>query len=65
MAAATILERAPGEKYHIHLFEKNDAPGKKILLSGGGRCNVTTSIDDREILSKKYVRGWDFIKKSF
>ncbi len=25
----------------VALLEKTDAPGKKILISGGGRCNFT------------------------
>lgn len=49
---------------HIHLFDKNTSPGKKVLISGGGRCNVTTGIEDKRILETKYVRGWHFIKKS-
>ncbi|MBP9779478.1 aminoacetone oxidase family FAD-binding enzyme, partial [Candidatus Gracilibacteria bacterium] len=59
-----ILESQTGEEYHIHLYEKNPSLGRKILISGGGRCNVTTGIDDKNILSTKYTRGWDFIKKS-
>lgn len=77
MTAATILENhltsshSPSERgdkkeeFHIHLFEKNKSPGNKIILSWGGRCNVTTSITDKKILATKYTRGWDFIKKSF
>lgn len=37
MAAATAGQR--GRK--VALLEKADAPGKKILISGGGRCNFT------------------------
>ncbi len=66
MAAATILEGSPPEKteFHIHLFEKNTSPGKKVIISGGGRCNVTTSIEDKKILAMKYTRGWEFIRKA-
>ncbi|MBP9779479.1 NAD(P)/FAD-dependent oxidoreductase, partial [Candidatus Gracilibacteria bacterium] len=46
MIAAHILESQTGEEYHIHLYEKNPSLGRKILISGGGRCNVTTGIDD-------------------
>jgi len=35
-----------------------------VIISGGGRCNVTTSISDKKILATKYTRGWDFIKKA-
>lgn len=63
MAAATILESERVD-FHIHLFEKNVSPGKKVIISGGGRCNVTTSIEDKKILAMKYTRGWEFIRKS-
>lgn len=64
MAAAALLERSENQNLEISVFEKNTQPGKKLLLSGGGRCNITTSIDDKKILQTKYVRGWDFIKKA-
>lgn len=63
MTAATILE-SDSSGYHIHLFEKNTSPGKKVIISGGGRCNVTTSIEDKKILATKYIRGWEFIRKA-
>ncbi len=63
MAAATILENGWWD-CHIDLFEKNLSPGKKIILSWGGRCNVTTSIEDKEILATKYTRWWEFIRKA-
>jgi predicted flavoprotein YhiN len=65
MTAATILEHTENQEYQIHLFEKNKTPGNKVIISGGGRCNVTTSITDKKILETKYTRGWDFIKKAF
>ena len=50
--------------FHIHLFEKNMSPGKKVIISWWGRCNVTTSIEDKKILATKYTRGWEFIRKA-
>lgn len=64
MTAATILENTEHQKYHIHIFEKNKTPGNKVIISWGGRCNVTTSITDKKILASKYTRGWDFIRKA-
>ncbi len=63
MVAATILENQ-SEEYLIRIFEKNTSPWKKVIISGGWRCNVTTSIDDRKILATKYTRGWEFIRKA-
>lgn len=64
MAAATLLEEFKQNDFHISLFEKNQSPGKKLLISWGGRCNITTAITDKNTLSTKYVRGWEFIKKA-
>lgn len=50
--------------FHIHLFEKNSSPGKKVIISGWGRCNVTTGITDKKILATKYTRGWEFIERA-
>jgi predicted Rossmann fold flavoprotein len=65
MTAATILENTEVGTCQIHLFEKNKTPGNKVIISGGGRCNVTTGIEDKKILLTKYTRGADFIKKAF
>lgn len=59
MAAATLLEK--GVAAEIHLFEKNNKLGQKVIISGGGRCNVTTGLTDKNILRKKYTRGADFL----
>lgn len=60
MAAATLLEKNVDAE--IHIFEKNPSLGKKVIISGGGRCNVTTGITERPILEQKYVRGSQFLK---
>src|SRR3989344_6597514 len=37
----------------VILIEKNDLLGKKLLLTGGGRCNLTNSeFDTRKFLAK-------------
>lgn len=65
MTAASIVENLKHqENYRILIFEKNKSPGNKIIISGWGRCNITTTFSDKKILAEKYVRGWDFIKKS-
>ena len=35
---------------YVILLEKNDRLGKKLLITGKGRCNVTNNCDDQEIL---------------
>jgi len=60
MAASTL---ALGEKKHeISLIDKNLKLGMKVLISGGGRCNVTTGISDVKEILKKYPRGENFLK---
>ena len=59
MTAATITEVAPSLR--VTLIEKNRGLGKKVLISGGGRCNVTTGIRDVPELLTKYQRGSKFL----
>jgi predicted flavoprotein YhiN len=62
MAAASILENSKDTK--IDLFEKNNQLGVKVSISGGGRCNVTTGITDKNLLLSKYYRGSKFLAPS-
>ncbi len=59
MCAATILENNP--ETELFLLEKNDSLGKKVIISGGGRCNVTTGVEDIKIALSKYPRGKKFL----
>ena len=45
-AAITAAQR--GQK--VLLLERNDRLGKKLLITGKGRCNVTNACDAREVL---------------
>jgi predicted Rossmann fold flavoprotein len=62
MCAATILETHPNAE--IFLFERNNGLGKKVIISGGGRCNVTTGIRDVPLLLKNYPRGSKFLNSA-
>ncbi|MDB5259062.1 MAG: flavoprotein [Candidatus Taylorbacteria bacterium] len=53
MAAGRAAEL--GKK--VLLIEKNDGLGKKLLITGGGRCNVTNATFDNRVLLKKYSGG--------
>ncbi len=46
----------------VILFEKNESLGVKVLLSGGGRCNVTTGITDIKKVLENYPRGAKFLR---
>jgi predicted Rossmann fold flavoprotein len=64
MCAAVLVERLRDmgllESVTIDLFERNIALGRKVAISWGGRCNVTTGIIDRKSLATKYTRGYEF-----
>jgi len=45
--------RAAARGARVLLVEKNDSLGKKLLITGGGRCNVTNAeLDTRRLLAK-------------
>jgi predicted Rossmann fold flavoprotein len=49
MSAGVSAER----RAKVVLLEKNETLGKKLLITGGGRCNVTNSeFDNRKLLEK-------------
>ena len=41
----------------IIIFEKSNKLLAKVLVSGGGRCNVTNSESSISVFSKSYPRG--------
>ena len=47
MAAITAAEAGAA----VTLFERNDRVGKKLRITGKGRCNVTNNCDNNEFLS--------------
>jgi predicted Rossmann fold flavoprotein len=60
MAAGRAAER--GNK--VFLLEKNNRPGKKILISGKGRCNITNAADIDELIKNTPGNG-NFLYSSF
>lgn len=59
MATAILQTTRPDAD--IFLIERNDSLGKKVIISGGGRCNVTTGIQDVRELLTNYPRGGRFL----
>ncbi len=47
MAAAAASDRG----HHVVLFEKNEKLGKKVFITGKGRCNVTNAADIETLLA--------------
>lgn len=61
MAAGRAAERG----LSVLLLEKNAVLGKKLLLTGGGRCNLTNNISDIRLLSAKYKKSGKFLLSAF
>ncbi|MFA5271793.1 MAG: NAD(P)/FAD-dependent oxidoreductase [Candidatus Omnitrophota bacterium] len=60
MAAICAAERHK----KILLIERNNTPGAKLLITGGGRCNLTNTRESREFLNSFYSSR-DFLRNSF
>ena len=50
---------------HVILIEKNDSLGRKLLITGGGRCNVTNAEFDTHVLLAKYKAAGKFLASPF
>lgn len=49
----------------VLVIEKNDTLGKKLLITGGGRCNVTNAEFDNRILLEKFKDNGKFLFSAF
>lgn len=61
MAAGTAAEKGA----QVLLLEKNKTLGKKLLITGGGRCNVTNSEFDNRKLLVKFKDDGKFLFSAF
>lgn len=61
MAAARACARGRS----VLLLEKNEELGKKLLLTGGGRCNVTNNKPDVREALKHYKESGKFLFSTF
>ncbi len=57
MMAALLLARERGDGSGITLIEKNEKLGKKIFITGKGRCNLTNASDVEDHLSSACSNG--------
>lgn len=60
MVAARLLEHK-NLPLEIHLFEKNSKLGAKVIMSWGGRCNLTTGFFKLHDILPKYPRWAAFL----
>ena len=61
MAAGRAAERGKT----VLLLEKNPDLGKKLLITGGGRCNVTNNKTDNRTMLAKYKGNDQFLFSAF
>src|SRR3989344_5260739 len=61
MAAGRAAERGK----NVLLLEKNPTLGKKLLITGGGRCNVTNNKPDVRTMLAKYKKSDKFLFSAF
>ncbi|MDU5417903.1 NAD(P)/FAD-dependent oxidoreductase [Peptoniphilus harei] len=52
-----------GENHEVVLFEKNEKLGKKLFITGKGRCNLTNYTDEKDFM-KNLVRNPSFMFSS-
>lgn len=62
-AGMTAAHFALQQGAHVTVFEKNKQPGRKICITGKGRCNLTNLVDAREFLTN-VVRGKKFLSSA-
>ncbi len=61
LASVLLAQRG----YRVHVFEQNEKLGKKLFLTGKGRCNVTNACADVEDLLKAVVSNPKFLYSAF
>lgn len=57
--------RAAEQGARVLLLEKNESLGKKLLITGGGRCNVTNAEADIRVLLEKFKEASPFLFSPF
>ena len=50
--------------HQVHIYEKNEKLGKKIYITGKGRCNVTNACDIEDLFANMVTNG-KFMYSSF
>lgn len=49
-AAGMMTAIQASDRYDVTIIEKNEKPGKKLYITGKGRCNVTNASDEETFL---------------
>lgn len=62
---AALSAAATRSDLRIQILERSEKLLAKVLISGGGRCNVTHACKDPLLLSTFYPRGQAFLENAF
>ncbi len=57
--------RAGESGARVLLVEKNHRPGVKLLITGGGRCNLTNNLTDAKLLASRFGPKGKFLISAF
>ena len=60
LAAAASLDR----KIKLCILEKNEIPGRKIMATGGGRCNITNAACKNKDLTLDFFESLGMVCRS-
>jgi len=62
-AAGLFVSGLLSKQHNVMVFDKNEKVGKKLFITGKGRCNFTNACSVEDFL-KNVVRGQKFIKSA-
>ena len=65
--AAGLMAAYSAARYgaRVTLFERNDRCGRKLAITGKGRCNITNACEDVETLLKNVITNNRFLYSAF
>ena len=62
---AAIIAKSKNPNANVTIFEKNKKALAKVMITGGGRCNLTNTFEDISDLKHAYPRGYKLMKRLF
>ncbi len=62
---AAIIAKSKNPNANVTIFEKNQKALAKVMITGGGRCNLTNTFEDISDLKHAYPRGYKLMKRLF
>ena len=62
---AAIIAKSKNPNANVTIFEKNQKALAKVMITGGGRCNLTNTFEDISDLKHAYPRGCKLMKRLF